>query len=70
MQPTSLNAPTDTLPMTCPRCRTATEARFYGPCQSCNEELRATMGGEAREVEVADYEPKMNVTPNAVALKD
>jgi hypothetical protein len=23
-----------------------------------------------REVEVADYEPKMNVTPNAVATKE
>ncbi len=28
------------------------------------------MGVEARVVEVAEYEPKMNVTPNAVALKD
>jgi len=26
--------------------------------------------GEAREVEAEAYEPKMNVTPNAVALKD
>lgn len=25
---------------------------------------------EGRHVEVAEYEPKMNVTPNAVALKD
>lgn len=28
------------------------------------------MGIEARQVDVAEYEPKMNVTPNAVALKD
>ncbi len=28
------------------------------------------MGIEARDVEVLEYEPKMNVTPNAVALKD
>lgn len=28
------------------------------------------MAGEAREVELAEYVPKMNVTPNAVALKD
>jgi hypothetical protein len=28
------------------------------------------MGIEARDVEVAEYVPKMNVTPNAVALKD
>ncbi len=26
--------------------------------------------GEAREIVIAEYEPKMNVTPNAVALKD
>jgi len=25
---------------------------------------------EGRVVELAEYEPKMNVTPNAVALKD
>jgi hypothetical protein len=30
----------------------------------------ATLGGDARQVEVAAYEPKMNVTPNAVATKD
>lgn len=28
------------------------------------------MGVEAREIDVAEYVPKMNVTPNAVALKD
>jgi hypothetical protein len=28
------------------------------------------MGIEARDVEVAEYVPKMNVTPNAVALKE
>jgi hypothetical protein len=28
------------------------------------------MSMEARDIEIADYEPKMNVTPNAVALKD
>ena len=33
-------------------------------------ELRAKYLGEGRVVEVAEYEPKMNVTPNAVALKD
>jgi hypothetical protein len=31
--------------------------------------LRATMGGDAKDLTV-EYEPKMNVTPNAVALKD
>lgn len=28
------------------------------------------MSNQVRQVEVAEYEPKMNVTPNAVALKD
>jgi hypothetical protein len=44
--------------------------RLYGPCTSCRSELRARYLGEAREVEVAEYVPKMNVTPNAVALKE
>jgi hypothetical protein len=54
----------------CPRCGSTTSARFYGPCLSCRDQLRASVGGTAHEVTVADYEPKMNVTPNAVALKD
>jgi hypothetical protein len=32
--------------------------------------LRATLGGEASDVAAEAYEPKMNVTPNAVALKE
>jgi NMD protein affecting ribosome stability and mRNA decay len=56
--------------ITCPRCGTAQEERFYGPCTSCRDELRAKFLGEGRHVEVAEYEPKMNVTPNAVASKD
>lgn len=56
--------------ITCPRCRSVVEARFYGPCETCRTELRAAYRGEGRVVEVAEYEPKMNVTPNAVALKD
>jgi hypothetical protein len=55
---------------TCPRCAQAVTARFYGPCDSCRSELRASLGGEARNVSAAEYVPKMNVTPNAVALKD
>jgi hypothetical protein len=43
---------------------------FYGPCTACRATLRAELGGEAREVEATEYVPKMNVTPNAVALKD
>ena len=55
---------------TCPRCRRLTDEEFYGPCPTCLAQLRAKYQGEARVVEVAEYEPKMNVTPNAVALKD
>lgn len=58
------------LDVTCPRCGAATRARFYGPCDQCRGELRAALAGEARDVEVAAYEPKMNVTPNQVATKD
>jgi hypothetical protein len=54
----------------CPRCRTAVVEEFYGPCDACRIQLRATLGSLGRDVEVAEYEPKMNVTPNAVALKD
>lgn len=54
----------------CPRCDATVDERFYGPCQSCRTELRAKFLGEGRIVEVAEYEPKINVTPNAVALKD
>ena len=62
----------DTAPLdfTCPRCGLASSARFYGPCDDCRDALRATLGSAAREVEVAEYEPKMNVTPNAIATKD
>lgn len=58
------------LDFTCPRCSLATSAEFYGPCENCREQLRATLGGASREMEAARYEPKMNVTPNAVATKD
>ncbi len=54
----------------CPRCGTSADDVYYGPCAGCRTELRATLGGEAREVEAEAYVPKMNVTPNAVALKD
>ncbi|NND73778.1 MAG: hypothetical protein HKN44_02125 [Ilumatobacter sp.] len=55
---------------TCPRCQTAVDDDFYGPCESCRTDLRAAFQREGRTVEVSEYEPKMNVTPNAVALKD
>ena len=54
----------------CPRCRRDVEERFYGPCTTCRDELRAAFVRAARVVDVAEYEPKMNVTPNAVASKD
>lgn len=55
---------------TCPRCDHQVDEEFYGPCTECRVDLLATMGGEQREVEAAEYVPKLNVTPNAVALKD
>lgn len=55
---------------TCPRCALTAASRFYGPCEACRAALRVVYAGEARDVEVAEYVPKMNVTPNAVALKD
>jgi hypothetical protein len=58
-----------TLP--CPRCGgSLTAESYYGPCAGCRDALKAAYAGEARDVQVAAYEPKMNVTPNAVALKD
>lgn len=60
----------DDLEFTCPRCGRPSAEAFYGPCGTCRTTLRAVMGGESRDVEVADYEPKVNVTPNAVATKD
>ncbi len=60
----------DELDFTCPRCRATVTEAYYGPCEVCRGSLRAEQGGEARDVAAADYEPKMNVTPNAVATKD
>jgi hypothetical protein len=54
----------------CPRCHRRAEVRFYGPCDDCRSELRATLAGEARAVGDTAFEPKMNVTPNAVATKE
>jgi hypothetical protein len=61
---------TEELSFTCPRCGSAATGTYYGPCRPCRDALRAAFAGEAREVESEAYEPKMNVTPNAVALKD
>jgi hypothetical protein len=54
----------------CPRCESDVEEDYYGPCGSCRAELRASLGGDPQAVVAVEYEPKMNVTPNAVALKD
>ena len=54
----------------CLRCGRIEPMRFRGLCAGCRDELRTTFVREAREIEVVEYEPKMNVTPNAVALKD
>ncbi|MGZ4676766.1 MAG: hypothetical protein ACXVJ7_11385 [Acidimicrobiia bacterium] len=61
---------TTLLAVTCPRCGTAVQQRFYGPCASCVAELHTRYDGVARDMEAAEYVPKMNVTPNAVATKD
>ncbi|MEM7141429.1 MAG: hypothetical protein AAF548_10400 [Actinomycetota bacterium] len=57
--------------ITCPRCRAQVEVEYYAPCDTCRDQLRATMGADGGGAATAiEYEPKMNVTPNAVALKD
>lgn len=54
----------------CPRCHTSVDDRFYGPCTVCRSELRAQQRTEARDVGDTSFVPAMNVTPNAVALKE
>lgn len=54
----------------CPRCGSEVNTSFYGPCDTCRGALRATITAEAEAVDAGAYEPKMNVTPNAVALKE
>jgi hypothetical protein len=44
--------------------------RFAGPCPACAKGLRVKFQAEGRAVDGGEYVPKMNVTPNAVALKD
>jgi hypothetical protein len=56
--------------MPCLRCGAEAMLRFAGPCPDCADELRAKYQRLERAVETAEYEPKMNVTVNAVALKD
>lgn len=65
-----MQVPDSVLVVVCPRCGREGEERFAGPCSACRSELRSTYAGRARDVEAAEYEPKVNVTPNAVALKE
>ena len=63
-------APDGALAFACPRCGAQAEARYWGPCAACRDQLVAGASREARAVEVGAYEPKMNVVPNQVATKD
>lgn len=59
--------------LNCPRCGGSlllTGQEFYGPCPTCITELTAKYSGLARSTDAIEYEPKMNVTPNAVAVKE
>lgn len=56
--------------VTCPRCAKSVDVRFYGPCDECRTALRDQNQTAGRVIEVAEYEPTMNVTPNAIATKD
>ncbi len=62
--------PEGNLTFACPRCGQEAAEGTYGPCTPCRAEMRATLGSERRAVDEADYVPKMNVTPNAVAVKE
>ncbi len=68
--PSAADPAPETVSFTCPRCGEATEARFYGPCPTCAGALQATYQQSTNEVEAPEYEPKMNVTPNAIATKE
>lgn len=54
----------------CLRCGRTVPMRFRGLCPACRDELVEKLAREGRVVEVADYEPPMHVTPNAVATKE
>ena len=57
-------------PQTCLRCARTEPMRFVGLCARCRDELIERSTREARTLEVETYQPKRNVTPNAVALKE
>ncbi len=54
----------------CPRCGRPATAEYWGPCAECRDDLATRSARDARDVEVAAYEPKMNVVPNQVATKE
>ncbi len=58
------------MPVTCPRCSASVDLEYYGPCDACRDQLRASLRGVAREAGDTAFEPSLHVTPNAVALKD
>jgi hypothetical protein len=58
------------LEMSCMRCGRSEPMRFYGLCESCRAELQERFSRDARAIAVEEYVPKMNVTPNAVAVKE
>jgi NMD protein affecting ribosome stability and mRNA decay len=60
----------DAIDTTCMRCGKPAQLRFAGPCPDCVAELDELFPGIAREVAAEEYVPKVNVTANAVALKD
>ena len=65
-----MDAVADLTTFECPRCGTSVSERFYGPCEVCRASLRSTFERGAENVDVPEYEPKMNVRPNHVATKD
>jgi hypothetical protein len=67
---TAVASLTADLEIECPRCHQPATERLYGPCAACRADLRAKLQGEQSDLQVAEYEPKMNVTPNAVASKE
>jgi hypothetical protein len=67
---TTVDNQTEPLRFDCPRCGRATEATYWGPCADCRDQLAATMIAEARDVQVAAFEPVMHVVPNQVATKE
>ena len=54
----------------CPRCKKFVAKRFYGPSGFCREELRLTLATNVSPIESEPFPPKVNVSPNSVALKE